>query len=39
VLGEKNAGLAFAYCDKAYDGMVDASAAQTVKLFGATHRD
>src|SRR3982074_1037728 len=25
---------AFAYCDKAYDGMVDASATQTVKLFG-----
>jgi uncharacterized damage-inducible protein DinB len=25
---------AFAYCDKAYDGMTDASAAQTVKLFG-----
>src|ERR1700740_1191455 len=27
-----NAG--FAYCDKAYDGMTDASAAQTIKLFG-----
>lgn len=25
---------AFAYCDRAYDGMTDASAAQTVKLFG-----
>ena len=25
---------AFAYCDKAYDGMTDASATQTVKLFG-----
>jgi len=25
---------AFAYCDKAYDGMTDASGAQTVKLFG-----
>jgi uncharacterized damage-inducible protein DinB len=25
---------AFAYCDKAYDGMTDASAAQTIKLFG-----
>jgi uncharacterized damage-inducible protein DinB len=25
---------AFAYCDKAYDGMTDASAAQTVKAFG-----
>jgi uncharacterized damage-inducible protein DinB len=25
---------AFAYCDKAYDGMTDASAIQTVKLFG-----
>lgn len=25
---------AFAYCDKAYDGMTDAAAAQTVKLFG-----
>ena len=25
---------AFAYCDKAYDAMTDASAAQTVKLFG-----
>lgn len=30
------AGLkgAFAYCDKAYDGMIDASAVQVVKLFG-----
>jgi uncharacterized damage-inducible protein DinB len=30
------AGLkeAFAYCDKAYDGMTDASATQTVKLMG-----
>jgi uncharacterized damage-inducible protein DinB len=30
------AGLkdAFAYCDKAYDGMTDSSAAQMVKLFG-----
>jgi uncharacterized damage-inducible protein DinB len=30
------AGLkdAFAYCDKAYDGMTDASAGQVVKLFG-----
>ena len=27
-----NAG--FAYCDKAYDSMTDASAAQTIKLFG-----
>ena len=27
-----NAG--FAYCDKAYDGMTDAAAAQTIKLFG-----
>ena len=27
-----NAG--FAYCDKAYDGMTDTSAAQTIKLFG-----
>jgi uncharacterized damage-inducible protein DinB len=27
-----NAG--FAYCDKAYDGMTDASAAQPIKLFG-----
>src|SRR5258706_3829275 len=27
-----NAG--FAYCDKAYDGMTDASAVQTIKLFG-----
>ena len=26
---------AFAYCDKAYEGMTDASAAQSVKLFGA----
>jgi len=25
---------AFAYCDKAYDGMTDVSAIQTVKLFG-----
>lgn len=25
---------AFAYCDKAYDGLTDASAAQVVKLFG-----
>ncbi len=25
---------AFAYCDKAYDGMTDASGAQTVSLFG-----
>jgi uncharacterized damage-inducible protein DinB len=25
---------AFAYCDKAYDGMTDATAAQTIKLFG-----
>ena len=25
---------AFAYCNKAYDGMTDASAAQPVKLFG-----
>ncbi len=25
---------AFAYCDKAYDGMTDASVTQTVKLFG-----
>jgi uncharacterized damage-inducible protein DinB len=25
---------AFAYCDKAYDGMTDATAAQTVKFFG-----
>ena len=25
---------AFAYCDKAYDGMTDASAAQPVTLFG-----
>ena len=25
---------AFAYCDKAYDGLTDASAAQPVKLFG-----
>ncbi len=24
----------FAYCDKAYDGMTDASGAETVKLFG-----
>ncbi|HEV8076645.1 MAG TPA: DinB family protein [Candidatus Acidoferrum sp.] len=27
-----NAG--FAYCDKAYDGMTDTSAVQTIKLFG-----
>src|SRR5882672_7484741 len=27
-----NAG--FVYCDKAYDGMTDASAVQTIKLFG-----
>jgi uncharacterized damage-inducible protein DinB len=26
---------AFAYCDRAYDGMTDASATQMVKLFGA----
>ena len=25
---------AFAYCDKAYDGMTDASGAQTLKFFG-----
>jgi uncharacterized damage-inducible protein DinB len=25
---------AFAYCDKAYDGMTDAHAADTVKFFG-----
>ncbi len=25
---------AFAYCDKVYDGMTDASVTQTVKLFG-----
>jgi uncharacterized damage-inducible protein DinB len=25
---------AFVYCDKAYDGMTDASAAQMIKLFG-----
>jgi uncharacterized damage-inducible protein DinB len=25
---------AFAYCDKAYDGMTDASGTQTAKLFG-----
>ena len=25
---------AFAYCDKAYDSITDASAAQTIKLFG-----
>jgi len=25
---------AFAYCDKAYDGMTDATAVQTVKFFG-----
>lgn len=24
----------FAYCDRAYDGLTDATAAQTVKLFG-----
>ncbi|HET6178618.1 MAG TPA: DinB family protein [Candidatus Sulfotelmatobacter sp.] len=31
-----NAALktAFAYCDKAYDGMTDASGSQMVKLFG-----
>ena len=41
-LGEKNPApniehtktSAFAYCDKAYDGMTDATAAQTIKLFG-----
>jgi hypothetical protein len=25
---------AITYCDKAYDGMTDASAVQTIKLFG-----
>src|ERR1700746_1473624 len=25
---------AFSYCDKAYDGMTDATAVQTIKLFG-----
>jgi uncharacterized damage-inducible protein DinB len=25
---------AFAYCDKAYNGMTDATAVQTIKLFG-----
>ena len=25
---------AFAYCDKAYDGMTDVTAVQTIKLFG-----
>ena len=25
---------AFAYCNRAYDGMTDATAAQTIKLFG-----
>jgi uncharacterized damage-inducible protein DinB len=25
---------AFAYCDKAYDGLTDAQAAETVKFFG-----
>lgn len=25
---------AFAYCDKAYDGLTDATAVQTIKLFG-----
>jgi len=25
---------ALAYCDKAYDGMTDASGTQTVKMFG-----
>ncbi len=29
---------AFAYCDKAYDGMTDASGSQTVKLFGGDMR-
>src|SRR5437899_5676660 len=28
---------AFAYCDKAYDGMTDAHAAETVKFFGGEH--
>src|SRR5215475_692883 len=27
-------GTAFAYCDKAYDGMTDATAVQMIKLFG-----
>jgi uncharacterized damage-inducible protein DinB len=26
--------VAFTYCDKAYDGLTDASAVQTIKLFG-----
>lgn len=26
--------MAFAYCDKAYDGMTDASGSQLVKMFG-----
>src|SRR5215475_9565549 len=26
--------IAFAYCDKAYDGMTDATAVQMIKLFG-----
>src|ERR1700751_535916 len=26
--------VAFTYCDKAYDGLTDASALQTIKLFG-----
>jgi hypothetical protein len=26
--------VGFAYCDKAYDSMTDASAVQTIKLFG-----
>jgi uncharacterized damage-inducible protein DinB len=29
---------AFAYCDKAYDGMTDASGSQTAKLFGSDMR-
>lgn len=29
---------AFAYCDKAYDGMTDAAGRQTVKLFGGDAR-
>ena len=29
---------AFAYCDKAYDGMTDASGSETVKLFGGDTR-
>jgi uncharacterized damage-inducible protein DinB len=29
---------AFAYCDKAYDGMTDASGSETVKLFGGDMR-